>query len=280
MTNTLNFAIGNAKLNKETVTFSLPAGHSCPFAKECRSSANRATGKVVDGEHCKFRCYAANAEALFGTVRKSRWHNLDTLKLCGDNAYLMADIIDRSIPRRDGKTEKVRIHQSGDFFKQAYLDAWLLVARQNPDLIFYGYTKALPLFVKHHNKLPDNFRVVASLGGTHDHLIPSLNFRSARVVFSEYEAKKLRLEIDHDDSHCWNSISNFAVLIHGTQPAGSGASKAWQRLMESGKSGYKSGYFNSYKKSGKTSRTKIKIGNGLVKAVHITASRKKVSTYA
>lgn len=251
MTETLNFGVGNAKLDKGTVILSLPAGHSCPFAKDCRSSADRITGKITDGPHTQFRCYAANSEALFRNVRDGRWRNFELIKACNGNTLQMAALIDASIPRRNGKTSLVRFHQSGDFFSQAYFDAWLLVAKYNPGLVFYGYTKALPFWVKRLGDIPANFKVVASRGGTHDALIEQHGLRSAKVVFSEYQARKLKLPIDHDDTHVWKYDGDFAILIHGTQPAGSEAGKAWYKIFKHGKGGYKSGYFDHYKKQGK-----------------------------
>ena len=267
MTETLNFGVGNAKLNKGTAILSLPAGHSCPFAKDCRSCAHRETGKIQDGPHTQFRCYAANIEALFRNVRESRWSNFEAVKACNGNTLQMAALIDRSIPRRNGKTTLVRFHQSGDFFSQAYFDAWLMVARQNPGLVFYGYTKALPFWVKRLGDIPVNFHFVASRGGTHDALIEQHGLRSARVVFSEYQARKLKLPIDHDDTHVWKYDGDFAILIHGTQPAGSEAGKAWYKIFKTGKGGYKAGYFNHYKAKGKV-RSKIVDG----KKIHVKPS--------
>lgn len=266
--NNLVFGVGNAKLKRDTVTFSLPAGHACPFAKECRSAADRLTGKIKDGEHCKFRCYAANTEALFRNVREGRWRNFEMVKSAGSTLQTAA-LIDRSIPRRRGKTKLVRFHQSGDFFTQAYFDAWLLVARNNPDLTFYGYTKALSFWVKRLGDIPANFKLVASRGGVHDSLISLFGLRSAKVVFSEAEAAKLNLPIDSDDTHVWQGNGDFAILLHGTQPAGSDAGKAWYKLHKAGH-GYRAGYFDHYKKSGKTVSKKV---NG--KHIHLKPEQVK-----
>ena len=57
------------------------------------------------------------------------------------------------------------------------------------------------------------------------------------VVFSEEEAEQKGLEIDHDDAHALGKKS-FALLLHGTQPKGSEASKALQVLRKAGKGGY------------------------------------------
>src|ERR1035437_3450732 len=148
----LNFQLGNAKLAKDTAILSLPAGHACPFAKDCRSSSDRVTGKIKDGPHTLFRCYATGAEALFPNIRESRWRNFELIRAAG-TVIGMAKLIEDSIGLR--RTVKlVRFHQSGDFFTQAYFDAWLMVATQHPEWIVYGYTKALPFWVKRLHLIP------------------------------------------------------------------------------------------------------------------------------
>ena len=252
----LNFQHGNAKLNRDTAILSLPAGHTCPFAKTCRSTCDRVTGKIKDGPHAEIRCYATGAECLFPLIRKSRWNNLELLNRAG-TAIGMASLIEQSLAGKK-KIKLVRFHQSGDFFSQAYFDAWLMFAQQHPEFIVYGYTKALPFWVKRLHALPANFKLVASRGGTHDHFIEMFGLRSARVVLSEREARrKWKLEIDHDDTHVWKYDKDFAILIHGTQPAGSKAGKAWYKLCKVQKiGGYKSEYFKNYVPDGKGGKVK------------------------
>ena len=249
MTDKLHFQIGNAKLKRDTLILSLPAGHACPFARDCRSSSDRVTGKITDGPHTQFRCYAMAAEALFPAIRKSRWDNFELLKSAG-SVIRMAKLIEDGMTNRR-KIKLVRFHQSGDFFNQAYFDAWLMVAQQHPELIFYGYTKALPFWAKRLHAVPANMKLVASRGGTHDSLISMFGLRSAKVVLSVEEAVGLGLEIDHDDTHVWKYDKDFAILIHGTQPAGSAAGKAWYQLCKVQKvGGYKSEYFKGYVNDG------------------------------
>jgi hypothetical protein len=75
-------------------------------------------------------------------------------------------------------------------------------------------------------ELPENFVFTASRGGKYDDFIDLNLWKEAVVIFSEQEAKELDLEIDHDDTHAAFGKENFALLIHGTQPAGSAASEA------------------------------------------------------
>jgi hypothetical protein len=225
---TLKFGSGNAKLSTGIATFSLPAGHSCPFAKECLSKADKLTGKIIDGKHCQFRCFAASQECAYPSVRRSRWHNFEILRN-ESKVEKLTNLIQASLPRGYAY---VRVHVSGDFWSEKYFLAWLNVAMSNPLVTFYGYTKATPFLVEFGKYLPRNFRFTASKGGTCDNLIGKHKLRSAEVVFSVKEAEQKGLQIDHDDSHAITAEKSFALLIHGTQPAGSDASKAWESVKK------------------------------------------------
>jgi len=229
----LHLGRGNVKISDAIYTFSLPAGFTCPFAKECLSKANRFTGKIIDGKHCKFRCFAATQECRFPSIRKSRWANFDLLK--GKSLADMAGLIQYSLPQGIGM---VRVHISGDFFKESYFLAWLNIALNRPETVFYGYTKATKYLVKYKKHIPHNFRFTASKGGTCDNLIAKHKLKSVEVVYSIAEAEQKGLELDHDDSHAYSGKDSFALLIHSTQPEGSLAAKAWKSLITQGIGGY------------------------------------------
>ena len=231
--NKLTFGFGNAKLKNDIATFSLPAGWTCPCAKDCLSKADRNKGTITDGKHTQFRCFAAMAESAYSNVRTARWKNFEALKAVKTEAG-MTDLIAKQLPV--DKVTKVRIHVSGDFFSEAYFKAWMNVAKLFPSIIFYGYTKRVGLLVKFRNVLPSNFRFVASWGGTEDALIEKHGIKSARVVFSEAEAEKLGLELDHHDDHAYSSDNrSFGLLLHGTQPKGTPAAEAWKTIKAAGK---------------------------------------------
>jgi hypothetical protein len=234
-TGKLRFGRGNAKLDDAIFTFSLPAGHSCPFAQDCLAKADRFTGKVRDGADISFRCYAASMEARHRNVRDARWHNFELLRACGSKDDMVRLILDSLSPFAGF----VRVHDSGDFYSQEYFDAWVEVARRRPQTTFYAYTKSLPYWVARLGEIPGNFVLTASLGGRHDSLVASFGLRRAEVVFSEEEAREKGLEIDHDDSHAMRADSrSFALLLHGTQPSGTPAAKALSALRRAGEDGY------------------------------------------
>ena len=235
MNELLKMSKGNKKL-KNTLIFDLPAGKTCPNANECKSYVvMNAKGKteLKDGKNNIFRCYAASQENQYPNVYKARKYNLDLIKkfLISDafknDKINTIDLINKSIQKHITKNiNKVRIHSSGDFFSGEYLRAWFAVARLNPQLKFYCYSKSLHLFGTNIS-LPDNFFLTASMGGLRDDLIHKGYFkRWAIVVNSEDEAIKKGIEhigkpykIDKDDSSCFKP-DPFALLIHGTQKKG------------------------------------------------------------
>lgn len=261
MNEKLFFGWGNAKLADSIATFSLPAGWTCPFANLCLSKADQHTGKITDGKDMVFRCYAASHECTYTSVRESRWNNFELLK-AANSIQDMANLIQRSLPFG---IQTVRLHPSGDFFNEKYFLAWLNVAINNPLTLFYGYTKALPFWVKYKKSIPSNFRLTASKGGKDDALIVKHDLKYAEVVFSTEEARRKGLEIDHDDSHAFGSEKSFALLLHGTQPPGTDANEAWKVLRRQGL-----GSYNDDKKNARMERVveirvpyKFKPKNGL-----------------
>jgi hypothetical protein len=224
----LKFGKGNAKLNEDIYTFSIPSGYTCPGAKLCKSYANRLTGKMTDGRETLFRCFSASQEAAFPSVRNQRWHNYDLLREC-NSPEEMRDLILASLPRA---ARIIRIHVGGDFYSVDYFRAWALVAFDRPLIKFYAYTKSIDQWLALKGEIPVNFILTASEGGKFDHLIG--DHKRAKVVFSEEQAAALGLAIDHDDSHAYEGTESFALLLHGTQPKGTESAKALSALKHSG----------------------------------------------
>ena len=214
-------------------SFSLPAGWSCPQAEICLSKADRITGKITDGKNTTVRCYASSDEAKSPNARQARWHNFDILR-----GLDFEEIYSELFYAFPNDADIMRIHVGGDFYNQKYFDAWVFLAQNKPETTFYAYTKSLPYWVSTTYEIPQNLKLIASKGGRSDELIPEYNLREAVIVLSLEEADMLDLDIDHDESIAIQHKSKFALLIHGTQPKGSEASKAVQELKKVGITGY------------------------------------------
>jgi len=221
---TLKFSTGNSKINKlalylglakkSVVSFDLPAGYTCPMADKCKAYANPITHKLVDGKKSVFRCYAASLEVAFTCSRNLRWHNYNLLK--NKSVAEMVMLIEKSMPNW---IKVVRIHSSGDFFSLDYFKAWVIVAKNHPEINFFGYTKLLP-YVNYAKS--DNFHLVYSFGGKLDNMVT--NEPVAYVVNTINDAVKQGLQVScqsnpSDDYDYIMNNRSFALVLHGTQPA-------------------------------------------------------------
>lgn len=229
---------GNAKLSKEIVTFSLPSGYTCPGARDCLAKADMETGKIVDGPHQKFRCFSAVSETR-PAVRAQRWHNFSLLKQARTKEA-MVELINESFPRG---AKILRLHVGGDFFCQAYFEAWAEVAKRFRQCVIYAYTKSVHFVKAYKEPLPPNFRITLSTGGKYDHMIADMDpkeqsegvqYGIAEVLGHPDEASDKGLEVDHDDSHAISGKKHFALLLHSMQPAGSEASEKIKRMRKEG----------------------------------------------
>ncbi len=247
----LKFVNANAKLEGlakmvggKIISLPLLSGYSCPFAKECFAKVvedEQGKRHVEDGPDMVHRCYSVSGEVRLPNVYNLHKANWRALVNCGNNVAAMRSLLLSALPK---KFDYVRIHTDGDFFTKNYFMAWLEVCGMYTDRVFYAYTKSIPFWVYAKNKglLPDNLILTASYGGTRDDMITPNGLRYAKVVGSEAEAADLGLVVDEFDIQAaLPSLrnTNFALLIHGPQPAGSQAGKDVRALKGKGSYGPK-----------------------------------------
>jgi hypothetical protein len=190
--------IKNKKYYSDTVyEWNLPAGWTCPFAVECKVKVDRTTGKFDINKAGQFRCYASNAER-FPCVRKFRWDNYNFLKAGG-------------IPTLTIDCKNVRVHASGDFYSQDYFDMWLNLARENPQVNFWAFTKSINYWINRLHEIPQNFILTASYGGRFDNLIDQHNLKYAKV-FRSKDLVPEGMPIDTNDDYARIPNINFALL--------------------------------------------------------------------
>lgn len=139
----------NSKLRKDKiVAFNLPAIKTCPGAGEC-----------------KRYCYARKGRYVFPVVKAAHARNYEAaLK------PTFVDAMDQALCR--SRAKYVRLHTSGDFFSQAYLDMWVSIMRNHPEKRFYCYSKSLHLDWSCADAL-SNFARTQSVGGKYDREIRS-----------------------------------------------------------------------------------------------------------
>jgi hypothetical protein len=114
-------SFGNRKLPKDIAIFNLPRLITCTDSTEL----------------CRKVCYAKKAEReCFPACKPQRMRNLFL-------SY-RHDFVESMIKEISGSgRKKVRIHESGDFYNQEYLEKWFKIIRALPDVIFVAYTKSV-----------------------------------------------------------------------------------------------------------------------------------------
>lgn len=204
----IHLSDGNGKLNKTSggeykiLGFGIPADYAfvhngvahntCPGAGPCRGV-----------------CFAKQGRYIMGAVRDNRIDNLmESMK-----DTFVDDVVAAIKKRRTYNT--IRVHDSGDFYSQEYLDKWYAIARALPHIVFYAYTKTL--FLDLHTHRPDNFRLVQSLGGLHDDKV-DLSQPHSRI-FSSEAARDAAGYIDGNinDLPALEGVVNIGLVYHGVK---------------------------------------------------------------
>ncbi len=167
----LKWSEGNSKVSKlDAVSFGIPAFKSADGFKTCPKAGA-----------CAAVCYARQGFYTMDNVQATREHNL--AKARGD----LREFVRMAVEDLQTMTYKlVRIHDSGDFFSQDYLSAWVEIAKRNPGKTFYAYTKSLHL---DYSALPSNFKLVQSEGGLMDASIDKTRPHS-RIFRSDYARRQ------------------------------------------------------------------------------------------
>lgn len=156
---------------------------------------------------CVKVCYARNGTYLFPNVKAAHTRNLEmVMDDLGGWMTAMLNEVGRlkptgtphlpDLPRDhlhpdvaallDEGAPLVRIHDSGDFFSEEYLLAWLGIAQMTPRVLFYAYTKEVALMKRAAtDAAPTNFLWVYSMGGKQDPLVDRDTDRHADVFPDE-----------------------------------------------------------------------------------------------
>lgn len=140
---------------------------------------------------CAAFCYAKNGTFMFSNVRKA---HIEKLEFVINNREEWIGSINTELKLKKYIGKYIRIHDAGDFFSLQYAMDWINIAKENPQCIFYAYTKEVSMF-KNIGILPDNFITIFSFGGREDHLIDKEKDRHSDV-FHDY---KQMIEAGYND---------------------------------------------------------------------------------
>jgi hypothetical protein len=114
---------GNHKIDKSVLCWSITPIASCPNCSDCKDT-----------------CYALGPYSRWKNV-KNAWDKNFNESMGGDFVEKINNQLSRS---KDVKV--VRIHVSGDFYSQKYIDKWFEIMSMFPAIKFYTYTKVMNMF--------------------------------------------------------------------------------------------------------------------------------------
>lgn len=138
-------------LNVNVFNFGIPAYKSvtgkitCPMADECVAF-----------------CYAKKGAYVWSNVKPAFERRYELSKTDKFVAKINAEIVLK-------EPEYIRVHDSGDYYSRNYLNKWIEIAKNNPDVKFYSYTNCIQM-LKDVN-LPNNYDIIFSSSGKQKHMI-------------------------------------------------------------------------------------------------------------
>lgn len=206
----LKWSFGNEKLKKlDTVSFNLPAYESADGFKVCPKAGA-----------CATVCYARQGRYLMPNVAVAREANLKVVRgdLSRFKALALSDL-------KGIKNKIVRIHDSGDFFSQPYMNAWFWIAAHFPEKKFYAYTKSLHL---DWSGCPGNFQLIQSVGGLLDKKINPKESHSRIFATVEDRIEAGYVDGNLNDQPAIDGVTRIGLVYHGTRHLKAGQ-VAWLR---------------------------------------------------
>ena len=107
----------------------------------------------------------------------------------------------------------IRLHDSGDFYSQVYIDKWEQIISQNKDKFFYAYTKSLNLNLEKLISLK-NALIIQSEGGKFDNKI---NYELPHAKIFRSEEKLLEAGYVDASNSDLRAIKSFKIglIVHG-----------------------------------------------------------------
>ena len=190
---------GNSKLKKSgIVSFNLIPIVHCPLAGSCKAFCYATVGQQAFASGVKRR--AAAFKATLSPTFVQDMHS--------------------EIQRWKRKIKAIRVHDSGDFYSMDYLRNWLEIARLNPDVRFYAYTKSLPFVHKAFELglVPSNFRLIQSVGGLADSRIRK-DLPHARIfgTLDELIDAGYADASETDDASAFGDSPFIGLVVHGAR---------------------------------------------------------------
>jgi len=189
-------AKGNSKLYNILI-FDLPAVVTC-----------------LNCSDCKDKCYAMKAQRMYTDTKIFRDTNLFLYKYKRDTLHKL--IVNQLLA---SKETTVRIHGSGDFFEQSYIEFWSEIVKAFPNKRFYAYTKVKELLDFSVIESLSNFNLIDSFVANYQLNFGTLQYcellhkNHNTFICPATKASETKVRCGLNCSHCITN-KNVCFVIH------------------------------------------------------------------
>ena len=181
---------GNSKLGKKVGIFNIPPVKTCSPTPWCKTN-----------------CYALHGKHGLPNVKKGSAHRMKESRKKG--------FVNKMVEAINGKYGYFRIHASGDFYSEEYVQKWIDIALRCPKTIFLAFTKRRDLTgpIKALAKLPI---VVIRESLDKSQTKPEMGLRFAAVDHFKYPRRKAPINCEGKcpdcGYKCWHQGNKDVIL--------------------------------------------------------------------
>ena len=183
--------------------FNTPPGETCPGKGNCFKNG---------------WCYACNGFYLYPSVQKKMKKNYEFSR----TSHFIDDVV-KELQRlqrlQPDKKIYIRWNDAGDIYDRDYFLCLISIASRCPGVNFYSYTKSISIV--HHVvddlgfKIPDNYQVIFSHGGSEEHLIRPED-KQAKIFATDKDLEEGYVNANHNDMVAYNN-QLVGLPYHGTR---------------------------------------------------------------
>jgi len=190
---------GNSKMGNKVFLFNLPAKVTCTPTSWC-----------LEGRDGEPACYALRGRGLWPSSLKGGTQRLELSK--------KPDFVDKVVESINKKQVKYfRLHSSGDFYSNDYVEKWINIAKQCPSTLFRTTTRRRDLTdtIQELNSLP-NFIVRESLDTSRTKPKMDLPFAalSSLKIVKKTDSYGCQNDCPKCNYYCWENSVNVHFKEH------------------------------------------------------------------
>jgi len=152
-------------------------GGTCPHATKGKGGCLE-----LKGENGRHTCYMSKVTSLYKQVGTRLNYNTELLQnaTSAEQVTILRNTILKWLLNGGYKNQFFRLHYSGDFYDKKYLNSWVKVIKEFPNVKFWVYTRSFWAI----NKLSQCKNIAVYISAD------PVNWKKARLYYNKYKDRK------------------------------------------------------------------------------------------